>query len=179
MADPDSLTHSSSITYQGFVMGLWLEAWGDTLAFMSICALLHLAWGTTHTHLGASKVLLREILYSVIPVERIRHCQCMHPLWVQKQCLVLQIKLRSTAQMDFLSSFFQAFNYFCIELMWNYMSLDNVNNAWDLRQTHERSLFFMSNNSLFFMVQIKSDRSEAVKKYTKCSFTDHTDIALD
>lgn len=32
---------------------------------------------------------------------------------------------------------------------------------------------------LFFMVQIKSDRSEAVKKYTKCSFTDHTDIALD
>lgn len=28
MADPDSLTHSSSITYQGFVMGLWLEAWG-------------------------------------------------------------------------------------------------------------------------------------------------------
>lgn len=37
----------------------------------------------------------------------------------------------------------------------------------------------MSNNSLFFMVQIKSDRSEAVKKYTKCSFTDHTDIALD
>lgn len=29
------------------------------------------------------------------------------------------------------------------------------------------------------MIQIKSDRSEAVKKYTKCSFTDHTDIALD
>lgn len=63
--------------------------------------------------------------------------------------------------------------------MWNYMSSDDVNNAWDLRQTHERSFFFMSNNSLFFMVQIKSDRSEAVKKYTKCSFTDHTDIALD
>lgn len=45
---------------------------------------------------------------------------------------------------------FQAFNYFCIELMWNYMSLDNVNNAWDLRQTHERSLFFMSNNFFIF-----------------------------
>lgn len=28
------------------------------------------------------------------------------------------------------------------------------------------------------MVQIKSDRSEVVKKYTKCSFIDHTDIAL-
>lgn len=56
-------------------------------------------------------------------------------------------------------------------------------NAYNLSDIPECKTFlapkFMSNKSLFFMVQIKSDRSEAVKKYTKCSFTDHTDIALD
>lgn len=148
MSDPAFLTHSYHLP--GLCYGSVDGTMGGTLAFMSICTLLPLAWGITHTHLGGSRVLLRESLYSAIPVEKIRHGQCTHPLWVQKQCLVLQIKLCSTVQMDFLSFFLQAFNYFCIELMWNYMSLDNVNNAWDLRQTHERSLFFMSNKSLFF-----------------------------
>lgn len=75
-------------------------------------------------------------------------------------------------------------NIFPFFNFWGSLELKFIDlNAYNLSDIPECKTFlapkFMSNKSLFFMVQIKSDRSEAVKKYTKCSFTDHTDIALN
>lgn len=99
-------TPSPSITYQGFVTGA-VEAPGDSpfLSFMSICALLRLAWGdNTYSPEWFHDIPEADLLLC-ISVEKIRHHQCTCPLWIQKQHLVLQIKWCSTVQKDFLSSF--------------------------------------------------------------------------
>lgn len=64
-ADPILLPYSPLDTYQD-IATVAVEAAGDSsfLAFLSIFAFLHLAWGITVTHLSDPMRFLRQILYS-------------------------------------------------------------------------------------------------------------------